>query len=185
MDGKELDLEGIEKRLRAATLKEIPGYSGYAADDEGHIWSIQSNWRGYGVRMLIEAFDRYGYKRVRVIRKDKRVSKQVHLLVALAFYGTPRTGLQVRHLDGSKTNNKPTNLAWGTAYENALDRTKHGNTGIGSKNGFAKLDENKVKLIKAAIMNGQDKLKLAKEFGVRRETINKILVGKAWKHVTE
>lgn len=37
----------------------------------------------------------------------------------------PVENAETRHLDGDKVNNKPENLAWGTAKENALDRERH------------------------------------------------------------
>lgn len=59
---------------------------------------------------------------------DASESKRyVHELVAEAFI-EPRPGLgyQVRHLDGVNTNNRLSNLAWGTPAENAADKIRHG-----------------------------------------------------------
>ena len=33
--------------MRYAPIVSAPGYE---ADDQGHIWSVQTNWRGYGRR---------------------------------------------------------------------------------------------------------------------------------------
>jgi hypothetical protein len=34
--------------------------------------------------------------------------------------------MQCRHLDGNPSNNRPDNLRWGTAKENAADMIRHG-----------------------------------------------------------
>lgn len=50
----------------------------------------------------------------------------VHGLVAWAFCGPRPADLEVRHLDGNKLNNAPSNLAYGTRSENAQDAIRHG-----------------------------------------------------------
>lgn len=58
-------------------------------------------------------------------RKPRKVA--VHRLVALAWKDPPPTEQhQVRHLDGTRFNNVPENLEWGTVAENAEDRRRHG-----------------------------------------------------------
>ncbi len=108
------------------TLYPIPGIDGYAADAEGNIWSISSDWRGYGNRILYSYANRYGYLQVRVYCEGKRAVKTVHRLVCGAFHGAaPTTIHEVRHLDGSRSNNRPGNLCWGTRSQNAHDREFH------------------------------------------------------------
>jgi hypothetical protein len=50
----------------------------------------------------------------------------VHDLVALTFHGPKPEGQQVRHLNDVKTDNRPENLAYGTASENGLDTVRNG-----------------------------------------------------------
>ncbi len=57
---------------------------------------------------------------------ERPTTHLVHRLVAETFYGPPAEGkTDVRHLDGDKTNNDLTNLAWGSRSENMLDVVKH------------------------------------------------------------
>lgn len=122
----ESELREMEARAEKAT-KPIPGYGGYEAGSDGSIWSVASDWRGYGRRELAQSPDPHGYLKVRLYRDGKRIHKQTHLLVCLAWHGErPGVCHEVRHLDGSRTNNTPSNLAWGTRSENALDRQVHG-----------------------------------------------------------
>lgn len=116
----------LVEEVRDALAKAIPGYAGYEADEDGNIWSVASNWRGYGRRQLNQQPDPDGYLKVRLSRAGRRVRKAVHHLVCRAFHGEPSPGLEVRHLDGTRRNNRPDNLCWGTRSENAFDRNRHG-----------------------------------------------------------
>jgi hypothetical protein len=120
--------EEIRKALAMGpTRKPIPSFPGYEADEEGNIWSVETNWRGIGPRVLSSYADDHGYLRVRLtIATGKRVKKFIHALVCEAFHGPRPAGFEVRHLDGNRKNNKPSNLAWGTRSENAKDRVLHG-----------------------------------------------------------
>lgn len=65
---------------------------------------------------------------------------KVHAMVCECAHGPksdPR--LEARHLDGSKQNNVPSNLAWGTSKENAADRSDHGMTRRGETSPRAKI----------------------------------------------
>lgn len=50
----------------------------------------------------------------------------VHRLVMDAFVGPCPDGLEVRHLDGDPSNNRLSNLQYGTRPENQLDAVRHG-----------------------------------------------------------
>lgn len=67
-----------------------------------------------------------GYQTVRFCKNAKHHFYRVHRLVAIAFLGAPPPGHEVRHLDGQPSNNKLSNLAWGTDSENGLDQVRHG-----------------------------------------------------------
>jgi len=54
-------------------------------------------------------------------------NRKIHTLVLEAFVGPAPPGLECRHADGDKTNNRLNNLSWGTGSENTLDRVRHGN----------------------------------------------------------
>lgn len=59
-----------------------------------------------------------GYRAVHV--RDNGVSRTVfvHRLVAIAFIPNPQNKPQINHLNGDKSDNRPRNLEWVTAYEN-------------------------------------------------------------------
>lgn len=122
---------------------EIPNWPRYSAGSDGSIWAHDSNWRGYGVRQLSPSLRR-GYHVVRLVNADavkRRIT--VHRLIALTFHGPCPDGCdQVRHLDGNPLNNAASNLAWGSAADNADDRAGHGRTAFGSREWWAENKHN-------------------------------------------
>lgn len=108
----------------------IPGYK---ATEDGRIFSTNSNWRGYGERELHQTPNSDGYPSVRLMIDGKRKRMAVHTLVAYEFLGTRiSTQEELRHLNGTKTDNRVENLAWGSRKENAEDRESHGRTSRGT-----------------------------------------------------
>lgn len=114
--------------MTAEQWRPIPGYPGYFASTEGR---IGSDLRGRGsIRPLIGGFSgpnrKHGYRQLVVCANGRRETRTFHSLVAETFHGPRPVGLEVRHLDGNPLNNRPENLRYGTAVENALDRIEHG-----------------------------------------------------------
>lgn len=78
--------------------------------------------------------NRGGYLYVRAtdaqgVPKTVRVAQAV----AWAFIGPQGTGIQVRHLNGDRTDNRVLNLAYGTRSQNTLDSVGHGTHNMASK----------------------------------------------------
>lgn len=162
-------------------IAPIPGVPGYAADREGRIWSIASNWRGCGPRIL-QASVRRGYHRVRVVIDGKCTRRFAHRLVALAFLGPqPSPEHEVRHLNGNRGDNRPENLAWGTRRENVADSIRHGTQVRGERQHLAKLTADAVREMRAS---GGSVRSLAARFGVHTRTVQAVLAGETWRHVT-
>jgi hypothetical protein len=107
----------------------------------------------------------------------------VHHLVLKAFAGPCPPGLECRHLNGDKSDNRwPENLEWGTAEENSKDRARHGSQIFGERCSYAKLTESQVSDIRSRRWFWGIDGCLAKEFGVSRQTINDIRCGRTWRH---
>ena len=111
-----------------AWARWIPGYPKYRIDNRGRVWSsVQAKRaRASGPYLVQTSIHKStGYVRVNLWLGDVRVERRVHKLVLLAWQGPPKPGQQARHLNGIKTDNRPQNLRWGTALENARDRERH------------------------------------------------------------
>ena len=106
----------------------VPGYD-LEASDSGRLRTT-SAYPGrlagrYPRGFVLTGAKRNGYIRIRCsATQGKQVS--AHVLVALAWHGPKPPGLEVRHLNGVRDDNRPANLRWGTAAENTEDKRRHG-----------------------------------------------------------
>ena len=106
----------------------IPGWEDlYEVSSLGLVWSHQSK-RGKKGGLLKTPPDARGYPQVNLSRlgMPRPLHMTVHVLVATAFHGPCPPRMECRHLDGNKTNNFASNLAWGTSTENNYDLVRHG-----------------------------------------------------------
>jgi len=109
---------------------DVPGLNGmYLAGEDGYIYSKLNGRHGFSSkpRRLSGTKNKNGYLYVSVCAGEERTSvKQVHRLVCLAFHGAPPSGrMDVRHIDGTRDNNRPENLCWGTRSDNIRDAIRH------------------------------------------------------------
>ena len=118
----------------------------------------------------------------------KKTSRYVHKLMAESFM-EQKDGVYVIHLNYDKTDNRLENLKWATKREKEI----HQFSNPAYKNRprtrtFAKLTENRVKLIKRKINdpNRRTRMKMiAKQFGVSTMQLYRIKSGENWGDVTE
>lgn len=159
-------------------IRPIPGWDGYFVGDDGRTFSERQGAR----RELVGAPDKNGYRRVILMpgRKNMIVSN----LVALAFLGPKPPGkIEVRHLDGDNTNDRASNLAYGTSLDNKADARIHGTLPVGTQNGRAKLSEDDVREIRRRCSSGEAKSLVAQAFGVSPGAVYFIAAGATWSHV--
>lgn len=103
----------------------IPGFPGYEASSFGRIRSLKTH-NGVTGRILSQSKNGHGYFQVGPYANGQINISKVHRLVALAFHGPCPPGLETRHLDGNRLNNRPENLRYGTHSENGQDMVRHG-----------------------------------------------------------
>lgn len=176
--------------------KPVPGFPGYMVGDDGSIWSAwQKTALGYGggtfstigpdYRKLFCTVSRYGYRTVGLRRNHKTHRRFVHALVLEAFVGPRPLGLQCRHLDGNRTNNRIENLCWGTAQENQDDINRHGTrwVPVGEDSPNSKLSNRQAIAIKRLLLIGVRGSELAAIFGVTKSTITDLKKGRTWRHI--
>lgn len=164
-----------------------PEFSGYEVSTLGQVRSVDrvivrndgtsQHWKG----RLLKAVGPYPYVTLCDAGRERAV--RVHRLVLETFVGPRPAGMQCRHLDGNKRNNRLENLAWGTSAENTEDKRRHGTIRRGERSYWARLNESDVIGIRSRFASGQSKADIALEFGVSSHCIHDIVTGRTWKHI--
>lgn len=175
--------------------KAIPGHEGwYEASTLGRIRSLDrsipvqnSRTRPYLIRVAGKVLKStvhpvQGYRHVTLWSSGSQHTSKVSTLIALTFLGPRPAGKHVCHDDGVRTNDRLSNLYYGTPVENAEDKRRHGTHRQGESIPWAKLTRSDV--IEIRRLRGQlSQAKLAKRFGVGQVQIGRIQRGERWRHV--
>jgi hypothetical protein len=130
------------------------------AGSDGRIYS-RTRYKGFGRKEYVDWYPLVGhrhpkgYQTITMCHQNKKTTRGVHRLVCMAFHGAcNKRGIQVRHLNGNPSDNRPENLMWGTQYENWQDRKAHDRGSEGEKHPMAKLSNEDAAHLKWAILNG-------------------------------
>lgn len=122
-----------------------------------------------------------GYLRVKLRGK----TLQVHQILAVKYFGDKCLGKQVNHIDGNKTNNMKGNLEMVSRAENIKHQWE--NNLSYERVGTAKLTDDEVREIRKRYVYGSrgknGANNLAKEYGVDRTNILRIVKREAYKDV--
>lgn len=166
------------------TWKAVRGYEGrYEVSDLGRVRSLPKR-RQPNTIILKTPPAADGYPVVNLSNVEGRRSvKKVHRLVLEAFCG-PGTIMHpfALHRDGDRTNARLSNLYWGNARENQLDREAHGTSNHGERNGSSKLTKSQAQSIRERLTNRKrgDLTEVAREYSVSISTVRDIAEGKTW-----
>ena len=178
--------------------KDIAGYKGYyQVSNKGTVRSLNRVIKGrfYQGKLKRLIFNKKtGYVQVSLSKEGVQKNFRVHRLVAEAFLPKVEGKNIVHHIDNCKTNNHLDNLRWSTVRENSRLAQEQGlykpihlqkfQRAIGSKHGRAKLNENKVVIIRYVLARKlATQAKLAQLYNVSQSRISEINNGKIWKHV--
>lgn len=108
-----------------------------------------------------------------------------HRFSYLIYKGEFDRSLLVCHTCDTPSCVNPEHLFLGTVTDNNADRDRKGRFNVlnGSRNGMAKLNEEKVREIKALIKLGVSFRKIGKMYGIDPSIPHRIKDGKVWKHV--
>ena len=145
------------------------------------------------------AHDPDGYGLFRAPKATRRPTRRAHREAYELAHGTIPPGLHIRHVvcDNPPCCN-PAHLLAGTGLDNSRDMVAHGrslagdrNPNVanvegrprGSRNGNAKLTEAGVAVIKARLLAGEPRARIAVDFGVTDGCIWFIQKGRNWAHV--
>lgn len=110
--------------IEVATEKWRPvtEWSGYEVSNQGRIRSTKRK----KLRMLKIQTARSGHRRVSLSKSGKSRPTLVHQIVLKSFVGPCPKGMMCRHLNGDPSDNRLSNLHWGTRSDNGHDSVVHG-----------------------------------------------------------
>lgn len=168
-------------RIAAAPFldfREYPRNKDYWVSNRGHVISIKRVRPKLQTMMVSED----GYHRAWIgARREKLMPVQVSRMVLESFVClSPADGMQCRHKNGVRWDNRPENLEWGTAKDNAADRVRHGTSPVGVRHPRAKLTEIQVD----EIFNSRESDRvLAKRYGISKGNVWFIRTKRTWGHL--
>jgi hypothetical protein len=104
-------------------FRTIPfGDGKYAVGTDGHVYARDCDeWIKRAPRISHNGYEEIGLR----FNGDQR-NFRINRLVAETFYGPAPDGYVCRHMDGSRRNNTPGNLDWGTPSQNSADASAAG-----------------------------------------------------------
>lgn len=135
------------------------------ADDECWPWTGTIDHDGYG-RLFVAGFNRGAHR----------------LIYELATGEDPGTMLVCHCCDNRRCCN-PAHLFLGTPADNLRDAAEKGRMPRGENAPLAKLDENKVREIRALAAAGHLQRDIAERFGVTQPNVGYIVRRETWRHV--
>lgn len=117
--------------------RPIPGADGYEVSDQGRVRSYKLNQSASRTtpKVLAQRLtrqrhpNRARYLHIGLMVDGRRRERLVHQLVLEAFVGPRPDGWVTRHLNDISTDNRLTNLAYGSVAENAQDAIRNGHNG--------------------------------------------------------
>lgn len=180
------EVEGVEFRL-------IDGFTAYAVGGDGSVWSkylygsrlgSMGQWRPLSLYRR-PVGGRYVVVCLRTNNgKGPVTCRYVHRLVLEAFVGPCPDGHQACHGDRDTSNNRLTNLRWGTYRENHEDKVKHGTHLTGTDAPGSRLTLEDLCAVFFLAAAGVRHLDIAEAVGSNQSTVSDVLRGRRYIHET-
>lgn len=176
------------KQKTTETMKEILNFPNYCVTKGGRVWSKPRRGSSKNGKWLKQIIDSSGYLHINLYNNRGRRRYPTHHVVLNVFVGLCPIGMECRHLDGNRKNNKLSNLKWGTHSENVQDTIKHG-THVpcslkGEEHPNAKLTEENVRNIDTLYNVGlYSQKEIANQYNIGQMTVSDIVTRKKWKHI--
>lgn len=170
-------------------FRPVPGFPNHRVSNFGRVqrkktpgkkWPDPDNfvWRD-----CIDGVAGDGYRAVRLTHNGRCVARYVHRLILEAFVCPCPPGMECRHLDGNRTNNRLDNLAWGTPCQNTGDKRRHGTVKRGEGIGTAKLTVGDIEEMRRMRAAGVPRGEIAERFGVQPTQVSRVVLGSNWQHI--
>jgi hypothetical protein len=163
-------------------------------DDQGRIWRVASVFRNNitketRIKPILRKRAEHNTGRYLSIASHMyrgRVTCLAHRVVWIYANGKIQDGLQINHINGIKTDNRPCNLELVTQKENIHHafRTGLSKVHFGETHANSKLSNKDVVEIRKAYSSGCYSQKdIAEKYMVKNTVVSRIVNGKGWKHL--
>ena len=154
-------------RARGEKVRWVTRIAAEREDGACRDWPCALNNRGYGT-----------------VRWNGKQVKATHVILELTGRPRPHPKAFALHSCDRPACVAPWHLRWGTPADNSADAVARGRVAHndGPANGLAKLTDADVLAIRAA-KGKRTQRALAEDYGVHFTVINKILLGKTWRHL--
>lgn len=158
--------------------KGVPGYDSYEVSDTGLVRSYKNS----KPRILGGATSPTGYIAYKLIGEEKSDFRHVYAqeIVLELWVGERPTNMWAGHIDKDNGNNAIENLKWMTPFEACQGR----DVLVGEDRSQAKLTEKDVRNVRLKRKAGVTYQTLAEEYGLAKNTLWRLCVGRTWKHVS-
>ncbi len=157
-------------------VRDVPSAPGYQVSTWGEVFGPKRP-----DKPLASDPGEQGHLRVAIHRDGRPVGRKlVHRLVLAAFVRPPQPGEQGCHRNGDPTDNRLSNLRWGSQELNWQDRVRHG-----SARSWSKLNEADVSAIRVRAEAGETAYRIARDFGVSDTQVRNVITHRQWAAVPE
>ncbi len=179
----------LRLRYEGEDWRVSPSFPAYSVSSLGQVKRNTITRGGFGsVRypsgVLRQRALPHGHRQVTLSMDNKPKTVLVHRLVAEAFLPEPMPGQDcVCHHDDDPSNNRPSNLFWGSKADNSSDMVRKGRSVRGDRVKGAKLTEERVKDIRSRIALGENQDQIAKLHGITQSNVSMIAKRITWRHV--
>lgn len=157
----------------------VKDYPDYRVGNDGSVWS--KSFKGIWIEMH-PSTNSDGYYQLKLYGLTIR-SALVQYLVLETFIGPCPSGMECCHRNDIKTDNRWTNLYWGTDQDNGKDRVRNGRSARGEQQAASVLLEEDIPIIKQRRENGETLQELADYYEVSPTAIRYAINGTNWKYV--
>lgn len=171
--------------------RPVVGYEDlYEVSDLGRVRSVARmvRRRGQSFRRAAARLRRLytlpnGYVQIDLWRNNERSKVYVHHAVLSAFVCSRPDGMEACHNNGTRADNRISNLRWDTHANNKADQIAHGTHQFGARHYATEVSEEAVREMFVLAKSGISRAEIGRKLGVSGPTVAGILRGESWNHL--
>lgn len=161
-------------------FRQVKGFPDYCISSLGRVKSLKRVKEA----LLTGRFDKDGYILVDLRNGLTRKTVRIHVLVADAFLGPRPDGMLILHWNDRKSDNRLSNLRYGSLSENYNDRRRNGSCNSCHRNPATQIGLRLAKKI-LSLRGDKTAVEISKEKKVSVNQVYRIWSDKHWKEIKE